>query len=131
MEEQMYENMERYYPFIARSMRSCHAQNEYELVVKLTNGEVMLYNDVDKTMRNLPRDSRNMSKEVHLREFGNRLYNVMARKGVTQNELSERIGIAQPTISAYISGRMNPSFYIVDKIAKALDCSTDEFRYFD
>jgi transcriptional regulator with XRE-family HTH domain len=54
----------------------------------------------------------------------------MALEGISQCELSERTGITQPSISDYMNGKKLPSFYTVDKIAKALGCSVDAFRYF-
>lgn len=82
------------------------------------------------TIRKLPRDSNNMSEEEYRIEFSMRLKKIMYRKGWTQDDLSEATGITQAMISRYISRKATPSFYNVDKIAKALGCSTDEFRYF-
>jgi transcriptional regulator with XRE-family HTH domain len=53
----------------------------------------------------------------------------MTRQGVSQLELSELTGIPQSTISNYLTGKFLPGFYNMDKIAKALKCSIDEFRY--
>lgn len=60
--------------------------------------------------------------------FGVKLRKIMEEKNITQNKLSDMTGIEQPTISHYVNGNMNPSFYIADKIATALGCSLDEFR---
>ena len=37
-------------------------------------------------------------------------------------------GLTQPNISQYMNGTKTPSFFTVDKIARALNCSTDDFR---
>jgi DNA-binding XRE family transcriptional regulator len=42
-------------------------------------------------------------------------------KGLSQEELAERIGTRQSAISRLESGRYNPSFKILRKIAQALD----------
>ena len=55
---------------------------------------------------------------------------MMYIKGITQSELSNCTDIPQYLISDYIRGKRTPSFYNVDKIAKALDCSVDELRYY-
>ena len=62
-------------------------------------------------------------------EFRQRLRRLMTRQGVSQLELSELTGIPQSTISNYLTGKFLPGFYNMDKIAKALKCSIDEFRY--
>lgn len=100
-----------------------------ELIVTFRDGSKILYNDFENTVRNLPVDSGNMSEKQFRREFGYRVKRIMLEKGVTQDELSEKTGIAQETLSRYICGKNVPSFYKIDKIAKALDCSVDEFRY--
>lgn len=100
-----------------------------ELIVTFRDGSKVLYNDVENTVRYLPADSSNMSEKQFKKEFGYRVKRIMIEKGVTQDELSEKTGIAQETLSRYICGKIVPSFYKIDKIAKALDCSVDEFRY--
>ena len=100
-----------------------------ELIVTFRDGSKILYNDFENTVRYLPTDSNNMSEKQFRREFGYRVKLIMLEKGITQDELSEKTGIAQETLSRYICGKNVPSFYKIDKIAKALDCSVDEFRY--
>jgi transcriptional regulator with XRE-family HTH domain len=53
----------------------------------------------------------------------------MYLKGVNQQYLSDATGITAVTLSNYMRGKVTPNFYNVDKIAKALDCSIEEFRY--
>ena len=100
-----------------------------ELIVTFKDGSKILYNDFENTVRYLPADSSNMSEKQFKKEFGYRVKRIMLEKGITQEELSEKTGIAQETLSRYICGKNVPSFYKIDKIAKALDCSVDEFRY--
>lgn len=47
--------------------------------------------------------------------------------GLTQKELGERAGIAEPTIRRYELGKLNPKIETVAKIAKALDVPTTVF----
>ena len=42
-------------------------------------------------------------------------------KGLSQEELAERVGTRQSAISRLESGRYNPSFKILRKVAQALD----------
>ena len=100
-----------------------------ELIVKLEDGSYISYDTYEHTIRNLPRDDKNMSENECRREFSIRLYKTMIRKGMAQNELSERTGISEVTISKYMNGKATPSFYNVDKIAKALNCSVEDLRY--
>ena len=130
MLDRLISNFELRFPRVAQDVykydRTIYAN---ELLVTLRDGSKIIYNDYENTVRNLPADSSNMSEEQFKREFGYRVKRIMFEKGVTQDDLSEKTGIAQETLSRYICGKNVPSFYKIDKIAKALDCSVDEFRY--
>ncbi len=52
--------------------------------------------------------------------IGERIRELRKEQGLTQKELGERAGIAEPTIRRYELGRLNPKFETVKKIAKAL-----------
>ena len=124
------DNAKLYFPLLVeRGAEFCEVGN-FELIIRMNNGDKFLYDDLDRSIRQLPKDSLNMTEEECKREFGMRLYKVMERKRVTQKELAELTGIHQSLISRYITGASEPSFYKVDKIAKALCCSTDDLRYY-
>ncbi len=48
------------------------------------------------------------------------------RKGLTQEELAEKIGMAKITISAYEIGRAKPSLDVLIKLSDVLEVSLDE-----
>ena len=54
--------------------------------------------------------------------FHERLRSVRLEKGLTQKQLGERCGIADPTIRKYESGKLNPKLETVKKIAQ---CGVD------
>lgn len=125
----MFNNFVMSFPVIAEKVVECLGFTEFDITMRLDDGEVFLYDDAERSIRRLPSDSGSLTKEQCNREFGERLMKMMGRKCVTQTELSERTGLTQSQISNYINGRNSPSFYIVDKIAKALNCSVEYFRY--
>lgn len=102
-----------------------------ELLLIMPDGTEWLYSDLHSNVRQLPADLHNLSEEECLSEFGRRLYDIMCRDGVSQIELAERTGIPRPVLSNYMTGKNCPSFYKIDKIARALGCSVDDFRYED
>lgn len=129
MANYIFENMQSYYPFLSERIASYKKVGPYELIVKTNDGETILYDDVNHSIRRLPRDSNNMTEQEVSVEFRQRLRRLMTQQGVSQLELSELTGIPQSTISNYLTGKFLPGFYNMDKIAKALKCSIDEFRY--
>ena len=126
--DRLISEFERNFPRLATRINNGYIDKCGLLIVVMDDGEAVAYDDVLKTIRTLP--STTMDEEEFRREFGNRLWRTMADRGITQFELSELTGITQPALSNYIRGRVMPSFYAVDKIAKALGCSTEVFRYF-
>lgn len=54
---------------------------------------------------------------------GERIKNARKNKGWTQKQLEERTGINEANIRKYESGRQNPKFGTLQKIADALDCT--------
>lgn len=122
-------NLKKYFPFLAGDATRFIKDGPHLLIVELKDDTYVLYNDLEKTFRNLPRNGEDLSEEEFRREFGYRLNKLMLFNGISQTELSNRTGITQSRISGYINGKVTPSFYKVDKIAKAIGCSTDDLRY--
>ena len=129
MNEILLTNFKKQFPCFADHAVEYRKKGPFELVVKLDDGHVISYYDTEQGIRRLPSDDSRLTEEECREEFGIRLYRLMCDKGVTQPELSEMTGITQSNISNYINGRKTPSFYTVDKIARALDCSIEELRY--
>ena len=126
--EIMWHNFERQFPYVAAKAVRHHAESPLDLVVELGNGERYIFDDEMQSIRQLPA-TPDLSEQAFKKEFCVRLRKLMARYNVNQIELAERTGIHEVTISRYLTGRSIPSFYAIDKIAKALGCSTDAFRY--
>lgn len=129
MQDRIKENMKLHFPLIAEHAVEFIQDDRTSIILKLKTGESFLYDDLDKTMRKLPSDSGSMTEPELRREFIFRVRKIMILKGITQTELSEMTGISQPVLNNYLSGKNTPGFYAVDKIAKALKCSVDDFRY--
>lgn len=129
MSNMLFDDFNLHFPNIASSAVKHYEHGKTELIVKLLDGSSVSYDYINKTIRNLPSDSRKLTVHECRKEFGIRLNNIMYSKGITQEDLSNETGIPQSMISNYITGKTSPSFYKVDKIAKALECSVDELRY--
>ena len=113
------------YPMYAKKVVDWYRNDYGELVVKLDNGITLQYDIYNETLRELRPDNYEWTETAYRREFGRRLSRVMLHKRVTQIELSQRTGIAQTTISKYITGKATPSSYNFRKIINALNCSVD------
>lgn len=57
--------------------------------------------------------------------IGARILPLMKKKGMTQRELANQIGVTEVSISRYISGQRMPKANIVVYMADALNTTTD------
>lgn len=55
---------------------------------------------------------------------GERIRNIRKAQNLTQKQLGELAGIAEPTIRRYELGKLNPKYETIEKIAAALKVST-------
>lgn len=118
------------YPNLADKIKSSkNVICEREMEVKLIDGRAYIFDGYHQTLRQLPKNSKYLTKDEFRIEFAYRLRKVMAVKKVSQVELSHATDIQITDINRYVNGKAVPTFYNVDKIAKALDVSVDEFRY--
>ena len=46
--------------------------------------------------------------------------------GKTKSEIAQAIGVSKPTVSQYLSGRIQPSLSTLSKLCNYLGCSADE-----
>ena len=59
------------------------------------------------------------------KDLGPRIAESLQKKGMTQKELSERIGVTEAVISRYISGDREPKPEMLANIATALHTTSD------
>ena len=48
------------------------------------------------------------------------------QSGKTKTEIAKAIGVSSPTISQYLSGRIQPSLSTLSKLCSFLNCSADD-----
>ena len=46
--------------------------------------------------------------------------------GKAKSEIAKAIGVSNPTVSQYLSGRIQPTLATLARLCKFLDCSADE-----
>ena len=55
-----------------------------------------------------------------------KLTELRKKKNISQEELAASLGITQGAISAYETGRWEPSITTIKKMAQVLECTVDE-----
>ena len=59
-------------------------------------------------------------------EFGNRLFQLRSRAGLSQARLGEKVGVSNKAVSKWENGQAKPGLDIVHKLADVLSVSVDE-----
>lgn len=129
MKERLFESFKLYYPSIAKMTVDYHMDGPDVLIAKLSDGATIRFDDMEHTFQSIPYSSDDMTEENCRYEFAIRLRRLMVYEGISQAELADKIGVSQVSISNYLTGKRTPNLYVLDKIAKALNCSIDEFTY--
>jgi putative transcriptional regulator len=62
-------------------------------------------------------------------ELGNNLKDLRARRGLTQAELAERVGVSRKTINTVENGVFTPSATLALKLARALDVGVEKLFF--
>lgn len=73
-------------------------------------------------MKSFEIDKNKLNKYV-----GNKIKEFRKKKGLTQKELGELIGVKYNTISSYENGTNSLDQNVLYKLSKALDCKMDDF----
>ena len=118
-----------YFPDLLGEVVHAREYVQFMLLLETNTKYDYFYNITNNVLIPIPKDDKNLDKESFKRIFGVLLRRALECSGLTQEELSEKTGIPQPNISDYLYGKHFPSFYQIDKMAKAMNCSVDDLRY--
>lgn len=99
------------------------------VLIKLNDGQVVMYDWHENTVRFLPENPDDMSEEDVCIEFGFRFKKRMWLRGYTQDKLAIVTGMSRTTIGRYYRGEAMPSYSNLRRLADVLECSFTEFVY--
>lgn len=68
---------------------------------------------------------------ITLEQIRERLVEAIRNSGMTQTELARRLGIRQPTIGQYLSGRSMPALDTFANLCKVLDVDANDILCLD
>ena len=67
------------------------------------------------------RKKKNQQRKIDMKGFSYRLRTAMSRVNVSQSELAERVGLTQPQINNYLSGKSTPRTLVRQRLAYELN----------
>lgn len=123
--EKILNEFEMYHPGFYKQAVDWWASGRMSISVKLQDGSVFEYNQLENTLRkvntDVSADDASMTKS-----FGKNVQKHIPFCGMSHGQLAEKLGITNAMLSRYIHGNSAPSAVKAFKIAKALGCTVDE-----
>lgn len=100
-----------------------------EIAVKMKNGRKFIFDGFKHTVRSLV-NPEDVSEEVFAGSLAKRMKRMMDIQNITQSELAEKIDVSKNTVNNYITGKTQPTAFVLFKIANVLNCDINELVYF-
>ncbi len=99
--------------------------NKFDILVKTKDGEVHIYDAMDKKKR-FVKYSEPLTEEEFIKEFGYGLRKALDRYYKTETELADYLNVHRTTVNRYVNGSCLPNAYILDKILKFFKIDINE-----
>ena len=133
--EKIIRSYEEWYPAFFEHSVKMTMSSPYSIVVDLDDGSKIEYNSRDNTIRDVTRihgrkNGERLDEEVWRKEFGHQLRRAMIDSGITQDQLSEMLGISRQMLSRYIHGTSTPSGYVLSQLSEVLYCDVHRLTRF-
>lgn len=123
------------YPDLYPKIVDICESDDMEYVLTLADGRVVIYDNLNHTVRAFTDVGKNLRRELTEQEwrteFSKRLCRKIQLKGISQERLSELSGISIVSLSKYLNGKSTPSFYNATKLSKVLGCYVSELVDFE
>ena len=123
-------SLELYFEYIFSHMVSYRFCYDNKMIIKTDDDECYIFDTRYNSIRRLP-NSSNMDRYSFSKEFGRRVEYLLEQRRISKQEFADYLDINPSQLSNYLNGRNAPSFYLVDKMARILECSIEELRHLD
>lgn len=122
----MLKRFELRYPHFYNKVLDWWASGRVSIAIKLTDGTILDYNDVENTIRWIEVGD-NATDETRCAAFGCNLQKFITHCGMSKGDIADKLGITKAMLSRYIHGKTMPSALKALQLAKLLGCSVEEF----
>lgn len=101
-----------------------------EMLVELVDRRVYAFDceTYECTLIFDPNDKEFISEQEWRVEFSEVLRELLWQERISQSELARHVGVTQPMMNRYLTGKATPNLYIATKIARELNCSLTKFH---
>ena len=117
------------FQYIVKRITRCWEYGDMDLIIELDNKRLMFYEFGTTIFREirLLDGSSEPTEDQWKKTFGYNLSEMMWRGKFSRNELAEAVGLSEAILSKYVNGKAIPRVHIVERLARILNCSVDDF----
>ena len=133
----MVQDYKTWFPSLYEKTVECKPCSKYSILVELDDGSRMEYDGIHNTVRDVTKhyvSDQQVNEEDWRKEFGHRLRQAMAARGINQEALSDISGISRQMLTRYVRGHSTPSGYNLTRLSEILKCDIRDltrFNYID
>lgn len=134
--QKIIEEYKLWHPNLYDQTVECRPSGHYSILASLNDGSKIEYNSSDNTIRDVTKFyvrnlADNTNEEAWRKEFGHKLRRAISDRGISQERLSEILGISRQMLTRYVRGTSTPSGYNLTRLSEVLDCDVRELTKFD
>ena len=123
--EKMLKRFELRYPHFYNKAVDWWASGRISIAIKLNDGMILDYNDMDNTIRWVKVDEES-TDESRKAAFGCNLQKFVTHCGMSKGDIAEKLGITNTMLSRYLHGKTMPSLDKGVQIANLMKCRVEE-----
>lgn len=127
MENGLYEEFIFDCPYMRDLVARTYEGGKSELIVETTDGRIYSYYMTDHAPDLISRGEP--TEEDRKRIFGTKLKRMISANGMNQYDFARELGVSNMTISNYVNGKSVPTFILVQRMMRILNCKENDLFF--
>lgn len=127
MEGSFYDDLVFDHPYIKDRIARTYDGGKMEMIVETTDGCIYLYCLLHHTLTLISRGEP--TDEDRKRIFGQKLSKMIWLNGMNQYDFARELGVSNMTISNYVNGKSVPTFILVQRMMRILNCNENDLFF--
>ena len=124
--ERILEQFKMYFPTLYEKGKDWWKSGPYHITVLLWDDSRLEFDSSDNTIRWIRALDYSTDNEILRREIGRNIKKFITYRGISQQELCEKIGVTESMMSRYINGTSMPGIDKLYNLAAVLNCQIDD-----
>lgn len=124
--ERMIEQFKMYFPSLYEQGVDWWKSGPYHITILLADNGRVEFDASENTIRWAPKIDRLTGKDILRKEIGRNICKFVTYRGLSQQDISEKLGVTEAMLSRYINGTSMPGIDKLYNLASILNCQIDD-----